>query len=395
MVGGHEFTAPVVARWGSDEPDAPVVVLLHGRGATELSMAALQSHLSTGHAYVAVRAPLAQGDGFAWFANRGIGRPVAESLAATMTWFRSWLDGYTTPQQPVVLLGFSGGTAFAGGLLLAQPSRFAGAVLLHGTLPFDSGVPVTPGRLAGVPVFLAQGIHDTVIPLELQRRTWDYLVKDSGSAVWAEHEPTGHELATGTVKAVGQWITERLAFLYDRGSAEGAADGHAAQWTTLPDGKLPVRRGKRPEVSVTTPQQQESQNAPASLQKELFAQLEKLEGVTTAPSAISVPGARAFVLGPAAARGPADAFIVPAVGEFAHLHPEYDGSLHLVLPIPLAHDALAKGWAVAHPLGGLRLTPGMVMIYGPRDDEELETVVGIVRASHEFASGRAGGKDSA
>ena len=30
--------------------------------------------------------------GFAWFANRGIGRPVADSLRSTMDWFRGWLD---------------------------------------------------------------------------------------------------------------------------------------------------------------------------------------------------------------------------------------------------------------------------------------------------------------
>ena len=46
-------------------------------------------------------------------------------------------------------------------------------------------------------------------------------------------------------------------------------------------------------------------------------------------SMVSVPGARAFVLGEAAGRPP-EAFMVG--GEFAHLHPDYDGSLHLILP---------------------------------------------------------------
>ncbi len=75
------------------------------------------------------------------------------------------------------------------------------------------------------------------------------------------------------------------------------------------------------------------------------------------------------------------------MGEFAHLHPGHDGSLHLVLPIPLAHDALAKGWGVAHPLAGIRLNPGMVMIFGPRDVPELDIVAGIVRASYRYAAG--------
>jgi Family of unknown function (DUF5519) len=69
-----------------------------------------------------------------------------------------------------------------------------------------------------------------------------------------------------------------------------------------------------------------------------------------------------------------DAFLVPAVGEFAHLHPGYDGSLHLALPRALAAEAIARGWAVAHPLAGIRLTPGMVLIYGPRTPDELDVV---------------------
>jgi len=73
--------------------------------------------------------------------------------------------------------------------------------------------------------------------------------------------------------------------------------------------------------------------------------------------------------------------------EFAHLHPGHDGSLHMVLPNPLAPDARIQGWGVAHPLAGIRLTPGAVMIFGPRDATGLDIVPGIVRASHSYAVG--------
>jgi len=86
--------------------------------------------------------------------------------------------------------------------------------------------------------------------------------------------------------------------------------------------------------------------------------------------------------------GPDEAFIVPAVGEFAHVHPGHDGSLHLALPMTLAADVFAQGWGVAHPLAGVRLTPGMVLLFGPRDAAELETVVGVVATSHAWAAGR-------
>ncbi len=365
---------PVAIRWGSSDPAAPLIVLLQAPGnATEMDLAAFAPLLPIGAGYASVRVPL----------------PPSEHTFAS---FRGWLDEQAAPQVPVVLVGFGSGATFAGGLLLADPTRFAAVALLYGTLPFDAGLPVTRGRLVGVPVFITHGVHDTVLPAELQRRTWNYLVRESGSPLWAQRAPTGHELTAKTVSELAGWIEARLGYLQRHVKAAGSPAGEQACWPTLPGGRLPMRPGDSPEVSVTTPQQQESQNGPIELQEALFSWITELDGVVTAPSAVSVPGARAFLLPPgelpAGDTGvPREAFIVPEVGEFAHLHPGHDGSLHLVLPIPLAHDALAKGWGVAHPLAGIRLTAGMVMIFGPRDVPELDIVAGIVRASYRYAAG--------
>lgn len=163
---GSEFAPPVVAVAGTTDPAAPLVVLLHGRGSDERQIMTLAGHLPEGPAYAAVRAPIAEGGGYAWFANRGIGRPVAESLAETTAWFTAWLDEVAPVGRPVVLVGFSGGAAFAGALLLQRPTGCAGVGVLHGTLPFDAGLPVTPGGLVGAHTFVAQGDQDHVIPRE-------------------------------------------------------------------------------------------------------------------------------------------------------------------------------------------------------------------------------------
>ena len=204
--------APPVVTWHADDrPDAPLVVLLHGRGSNEADIVGLADYLPVGAAYVAVRAPIAEGGGYAWFANRGIGRPVAGSLAETMAWFRDWLDQVAPAGRPVVPIGFSGGGAFAGGLILADPQRYAGAGILYATLPFDAGVPTTPGRLAGLPVFVAHGDADRVIPADLLERTWTYLTGDAGSRTNAVRDPGGHGLSAGVVDALGQWLTRLLA----------------------------------------------------------------------------------------------------------------------------------------------------------------------------------------
>jgi phospholipase/carboxylesterase len=105
--------------------------------------------------------------------------------------------------------------------------------------------------------------------------------------------------------------------------------------------------------------------------------------VTTGPTKVGVEGTRALLLDRGAAAGPDAAFLLPDDGEFAHQHP--DGSLHVALPDAQAYDALAKGWAVAHPLAGVRVSPGMVLVYGPRDEAEVEIVAGIAAASHHYA----------
>ena len=201
------FGEVVATRRGSTDPDASLVVLLHGRGSDEQQIAALADHLPQHLAYAAVRAPIAEGSGYAWFANRGIGRPVAESLSETMAWFRTWLEA-TAPGRRVLLVGFSGGAAFAGGLLLSDPRRWAGAAILLGTLPFDAGVPVEPGRLSGVPVLVAQGDADQVIPRELLDRTWSHLHDESGAVLTAHRDPGGHGLTTATVAVLAAWLEQ-------------------------------------------------------------------------------------------------------------------------------------------------------------------------------------------
>lgn len=207
--------ADVTALWHPSSrhlsPTAPLVVLLHGRGSDESDIIALADHLPAGVAYAAVRAPIQEGGGFAWFANRGIGRPVAESLADSISWFTGWLEQVADDGRPVILVGFSGGATFAGGVALADPARLTGLATLYATLPFDAGLSVTPDRLRDVAVFVAQGDADHVIPVELQRRTWTYLHETSGATVTARRSSGGHQMTSADVAALNTWISGLLS----------------------------------------------------------------------------------------------------------------------------------------------------------------------------------------
>jgi hypothetical protein len=72
--------------------------------------------------------------------------------------------------------------------------------------------------------------------------------------------------------------------------------------------------------------------------------------------------------------------------EFAHLHPGPDFSLHMTLPEPSARVVVERGWGEWHPFVEQGLLPAtVVMVFAPRDLNELETVWQLVLASHRFA----------
>ena len=109
-----------------------------------------------------------------------------------------------------------------------------------------------------------------------------------------------------------------------------------------------------------------------------------LPGVREEPSRISVPGARALVLGDGEPTGPPEAFLIAR--EFAHLHPAPDHSAHAMLPPDVVEPAVAAGWAEPHPVARLGLIPSTaVMLYAARDYEELSVIETLIRASHAFA----------
>ena len=147
---------------------------------------------------------------------------------------------------------------------------------------------------------------------------------------------------------------------------------------------MPLRRGPRPRTTRTNPHMQLEQNASAALWKELGERAFRLEDEAERPSMVSVPGARALWLRDDVRAGPDQAFMIGR--EFAHLHPLPEGSLHMALPPAIARVAVARGWAEPHPMSRLGYLPThVVMVYGPRDTDELEVVWRLVEASYHYA----------
>jgi len=149
---------------------------------------------------------------------------------------------------------------------------------------------------------------------------------------------------------------------------------------------LAQRRGDRPETHNGLPHEQLTQNPSAEMYDRLKGQAFGFEFVERRPSVISVPGAEALWLTEEGGHGCAEAFM--RGNEFAHVHPLYDGSMHMMLPEDLVRDLLGRGWGEHHPLVPAgKMAPTSVMVYGARDEGEIGVVMSLIEESYKFARG--------
>ncbi|KAM5373466.1 hypothetical protein ACJZ2D_006960 [Fusarium nematophilum] len=167
--------------------------------------------------------------------------------------------------------------------------------------------------------------------------------------------------------------------------AQAGPNGHIG-WLSEDD--VPLRDGERPTVgSWTVPSRQLTELAGEDVKERYQTFLSSL----ASSSPLDLKIATSFAEG----RGPA-LFIGDGVfwryihrrtrGEIAHMH-ESDGSMHVNLAPKDAKLVLERGWGERHPLSGRGLYVGMVMVYAPRGEAELEVVKGITRAAVRFMVG--------
>jgi len=218
MLDPTPYSQPPTVRWrkaqGVHAKRPPLLVLLHGRGADEHDLFTLAPAIDASFAVASVRAPLPTDEGgYTWSESRTPGRYIGESLRASLTWFQAWLDSLASGRpepQDVYLLGFSAGMAMASALVLDQPARYAGAIFLSGTLPFDTDLPITKNRLANVPIFHGHGSFDQMIPADLVARSAKYLNESSGAKLETRSYPIAHEISDAEMRDITAWLARAI-----------------------------------------------------------------------------------------------------------------------------------------------------------------------------------------
>jgi phospholipase/carboxylesterase len=110
-----------------------------------------------------------------------------------------------------VLMGFSQGCAMALMTGLRHPQRLAGIIGLSGYLPLAAATAAERSEAnRDLPVFLAHGTQDPVVPLARATATRDALRALGQPVDWHEY-PIEHTVSMPELRDLQQWLLQRLA----------------------------------------------------------------------------------------------------------------------------------------------------------------------------------------
>ena len=146
----------------------------------------------------------------AWYDVTGDGRQDAEGIRASQVRVEALIARERArgiAARSIVLAGFSQGGAMALHTGLRHPERLAGILALSCYLP----LPETLEREASqatrdVPIFMAHGTEDPVIPLSWAMRSRDRLIALGYAVEWHEY-PMPHSVCAEEIADIGRWLT--------------------------------------------------------------------------------------------------------------------------------------------------------------------------------------------
>ena len=191
-----------LTRPAAGEPQGSLV-LLHGRGADEADLAPLLDLLDPGRRLLGVTpgAPLRLPPGGRhWYVVPRVGFPDPETFRSSLAALRELVADLP---RPLVLGGFSQGAVMS----LAVAAE-AGAQRPRAVVALSGFVPRVPGweladDLGGLPVLLAHGVQDPVIPVGFGREARERL-EGAGAAVTYREHPGGHHVDPRGLAAIAE-----------------------------------------------------------------------------------------------------------------------------------------------------------------------------------------------
>jgi phospholipase/carboxylesterase len=190
-------------------PEAPTLLLLHGTGGNENDLLPVGGMLDERAALLSPRGKVLEHGMPRFFRRLAEGVFDHEDLMRRTHELAGFVersvDEYDIDQSRLFAVGFSNGANIAASLLLAYPRLLAGAVLLRAMVPFE---PDSAADLSGIPVYLAAGRSDQMVPPENTERLAQVL-REAGADVTLDWQRGGHGIGPDEIQAAQNWFAKR------------------------------------------------------------------------------------------------------------------------------------------------------------------------------------------
>jgi len=182
------------------------LLLLHGTGGNEDDLIPLGQQLLPEAAILSPRGKVSEHGAPRFFRRLAEGVFDHEDLVFRTHELADFVDQaadqYGIDLGKLVAIGYSNGANIAASLMLLHPGLLRAAVLFRAMVPFEpEGTP----DLTGMPVFLAAGRRDTMIPPANTERLAEIL-QQAGADLDLRWKPVGHPLTYEEIEEARGWV---------------------------------------------------------------------------------------------------------------------------------------------------------------------------------------------
>jgi phospholipase/carboxylesterase len=196
-----------------DDEAGPTLLLLHGTGGSEEDLIPLGQDLAPGASILSARGKVSEYGAARFFRRLAEGVFDHEDLLfrthELAEFIEAAAEGYGFDRSKVIAVGYSNGANVAGSTILLHPGLLRAAVLFRPMVPFEPEV--TPD-LSGMPIFMAAGRMDRMIPQDNTQHLADILT-EAGADVDLRWRNVGHPLTYEEVGEAKEWLSQVLPTL--------------------------------------------------------------------------------------------------------------------------------------------------------------------------------------
>ncbi len=177
----------------------PVLLMLHGWTGDENSMWIFSPRLLKNAILIAPRGIYKTiSSGYSWHADITMQWPQAGDFSTSVEELVKAISTIRIPEANISelhVIGFSQGAALGYMMAIMNPMKITTLVGLSGFLPDGVSILLKPDHLKGLPVFIAHGAEDDIVPIERARKSVGIL-QDAGADVVYCEDQVGHKLST-------------------------------------------------------------------------------------------------------------------------------------------------------------------------------------------------------